>query len=121
MSSRADTLFFSPTAFNRPLAFPQAFAYAGSTFLNYLGNFFIGPLALIAIVVGLVASFVRPELVSKAVWVAVVCIAVFFVIRSDHFSPRQAYRRMSRPNWGRSCSSRKRGRPDERPPSNSKA
>ena len=64
------------------LAFPQhAFAYAGSTFLNYLANFFIGPLALLAIVAALVSAMIRPELVSKAVWAAGICIVVFFVIR----------------------------------------
>lgn len=57
------------------------YAYPGEQFLNFLATFIIGPAGLIAVVVALVASMLRPEFVSKALWAAVICIAVFFVIR----------------------------------------
>jgi len=57
------------------------YAYPGEQFLNYLATFSIGPAGLIAIVIALVASMLRPEFVKQALWAAVICIAVFFVIR----------------------------------------
>ena len=57
------------------------YAYPGEQFLDFLGTFIIGPVGLIAIVVALVASMLRPEFVKQALWAAVICIAVFFVIR----------------------------------------
>ena len=58
-----------------------SFAYAGQSFLDYLGTYIIGPAGLIAIVVALIASMLRPEFVKQALWAAVICIAIFFVIR----------------------------------------
>lgn len=57
------------------------YAYAGEQFLNWLANWIIGPAGLLAIVVALVASMLRPEFVTKALYAAVICIVVFFVIR----------------------------------------
>lgn len=57
------------------------YAYPGEQFLNYLATFIIGPAGLVAIVIALVASMMRPEFVKQALWAAVICIAVFFVIR----------------------------------------
>ena len=57
------------------------YAYPGEQFLDFLATYIIGPAGLIAIVVALVASMMRPEFVKQALWAAVICIAVFFVIR----------------------------------------
>jgi hypothetical protein len=62
--------------------YSPAYAYAGSTLLQWAGQNIIAPLGLIAMVVGLAAAFFRPEFVSKAIYAAIICAVLFFLIRS---------------------------------------
>jgi len=56
------------------------FAYAGQGLLEYARSYVIAPLGLFAIVVGAGAAMFRPELVRTAIWSAVICAFLFFVI-----------------------------------------
>src|SRR5271170_2300579 len=62
--------------------YSPAYAYAGSTLLQWAGQNIIAPLGLIAMVIGLAAAFFRPEFVSKAIYAAIICAVLFFLIRS---------------------------------------
>jgi len=55
-------------------------AYAGQGLLEYARSYVIAPLGLFAIVVGVGAAMFRPELVRTAIWSAVICAFLFFVI-----------------------------------------
>jgi hypothetical protein len=57
-----------------------AAAYAGQGLLEYARSYVIAPLGLFAIVVGVGAGMFRPELVRTAIWSAVICAFLFFVI-----------------------------------------
>jgi hypothetical protein len=58
----------------------SALAYAGQGLLEYARNFVIAPLGLFAIVVGIAAAMFKPEVVRTAIWSAVVCAFLFFII-----------------------------------------
>ena len=58
----------------------EALAYAGQGLLEYARNFVIAPLGLFAIVVGVAAAMFKPEMVRTAIWSAVVCAFLFFII-----------------------------------------
>ena len=63
------------------LAIPTAaMAYAGQGLLEYARSFVIAPLGLFAIVVGIAAAMFKPEVVRTAIWSAVVCAFLFFII-----------------------------------------
>ncbi len=63
------------------LVVPTAtFAYAGQGLLEYARNFVIAPLGLFAIVIGIAAAMFKPEVVRTAIWSAVVCAFLFFII-----------------------------------------
>ena len=62
--------------------YSPAYAWAGSTLLQWAGQNIIAPLGLIAMVIGLAAAFFRPEFVSKAIYAAIICAVLFFLIRS---------------------------------------
>ena len=63
------------------LLFPTApMAYAGQGLLEYARSYVIAPLGLFAIVVGIGAAMFKPEIVRTAIWSAVVCAFLFFVI-----------------------------------------
>ena len=55
-------------------------AYAGQGLLEYARNFVLAPLGLFAIVVGIAAAMFKPEMVRTAIWSAVVCAFLFFII-----------------------------------------
>src|ERR671931_2936850 len=62
------------------LAPSAADAYAGQGLLEYARTYVIAPLGLFAIVVGVGAAMFKPELVRTAIWSAVVCAFLFFII-----------------------------------------
>jgi hypothetical protein len=62
--------------------YSPAHAYAGSTLLQWAGQNIIAPLGLMAMVIALGAAFFRPEFVSKAIYAAIICAVLFFLIRS---------------------------------------
>jgi hypothetical protein len=55
-------------------------AYAGQGLLEFARNFVLAPLGLFAIVVGIAAAMFKPEMVRTAIWSAVVCAFLFFII-----------------------------------------
>jgi hypothetical protein len=57
-----------------------AAAYAGQGLLEYARNYVIAPLGLFAIVVGVAAAMFKPEVVRSAIWSAVICAFLFFLI-----------------------------------------
>jgi hypothetical protein len=57
-----------------------AMAYAGQGLLEFARNFVLAPLGLFAIVVGIAAAMFKPEVVRTAIWSAVVCAFLFFII-----------------------------------------
>lgn len=61
-----------------------AHAYLGEQMLSYAANYFLAPLALIAVVVALAASYFRPEFVQKAIYVILISLALFAVIKSGN-------------------------------------
>ena len=61
-------------------AFAQGMAF-GQGLLLWAGTNIVAPLGILAVVVGLGASIFRPDLVRSAVYTAIICAAVFFVIR----------------------------------------
>jgi hypothetical protein len=67
----AAALLLSPTG---------AVAYAGQGLLEYARNYVIAPLGLFAIVVGVAAAMFKPEIVRNAIWSAVICAFLFFLI-----------------------------------------
>ena len=62
------------------LAPSAGLAYAGQGLLEYARNYVIAPLGLFAIVVGVGAAMFKPDLVRTAIWSAVVCAFLFFLI-----------------------------------------
>ena len=63
------------------LAAPSlASAYAGQGLLEYSRSYVIAPLGLFAIVVGVAAAMFKPEVVRTAIWSAVICAFLFFLI-----------------------------------------
>jgi hypothetical protein len=63
------------------LSSSDAVAYAGQQLLEYAGSNIIGPIAVFAIVIGLVATKFRPQYASQAWSAAIAGAFVFFVIR----------------------------------------
>lgn len=61
-----------------------AHAYVGEQTLNFAANWLIGPLALLALVVALVAYFFDPNAMRKAINVCIVSIVVFAVIKAGN-------------------------------------
>jgi hypothetical protein len=57
-----------------------ASAYAGQGLLEYARSYVIAPLGLFAIVVGVAAAMFKPEVVRTAIWSAVICAFLFFLI-----------------------------------------
>ena len=62
------------------LAPTGALAYAGQGLLEYARSYVIAPLGLFAIVVGVAAAMFKPEIVRTAIWSAVTCAFLFFLI-----------------------------------------
>lgn len=59
-----------------------AHAYLGESLLNFAKNNIIAPLGLLAVVVALGASIFRPDLVKTAIYTAIICAVLFFLINS---------------------------------------
>jgi hypothetical protein len=57
-----------------------ASAYAGQGLLEYARSYIIAPLGLFAIVVGVAAAMFKPEIVRSAIWSAVICAFLFFLV-----------------------------------------
>lgn len=60
-------------------AFAQAMV--GQPILTFAANYIIGPLGVFAVVIGLAASIFRPDMVKSAIYAAVICAILFFVIK----------------------------------------
>ena len=58
-----------------------AHAYLGQQLLEWAASNIIAPLGLIALVVALAGAFFRPDLAKGGVYAAVICAALFFIIR----------------------------------------
>jgi hypothetical protein len=63
-----------------PVLACAASKYAGSELLNFASSYIIAPLGLFSVVIALVAAFFQPQLVSKAIYSAVICGMLFFLI-----------------------------------------
>ncbi len=61
-----------------------AFAYVGESLLNWTASYIVAPLGLIAIVVALAASVWRPDLVRSAIYAAIICAVLFFLIQQGN-------------------------------------
>lgn len=61
-------------------AFAQGMAF-GQGLLQWAGTNLIAPLGILAVVVALAASIFRPEMVRSAIYAAIICAALFFIIR----------------------------------------
>jgi hypothetical protein len=57
-----------------------ASAYAGQQVMTFAATFIIAPLGLFAVVIGAAGALFRPEMVKGAVWAAVVCAFLYFLI-----------------------------------------
>jgi uncharacterized membrane protein YfcA len=55
-------------------------SYAGQSLLQWAASYIIAPLGIISVVVGLGAAIFRPEHVTKAIYSAVICVVIYFVI-----------------------------------------
>lgn len=62
-------------------AFAQAML--GNSLLTFGANYIIGPIGVFAVVVALAASIFRPDMVRGAVYAALICAVLFFVIKES--------------------------------------
>lgn len=53
----------------------------GQSILEFSANYIIGPLGIFAVVVALAGSIFRPDMVKSAIYAAIICAVLFFVIR----------------------------------------
>ncbi len=60
----------------------NAHAYVGEQLLKYMANYFFAPLGLLALVGALAAAMVKPEFISRALWIAGTCSVLFFVLKN---------------------------------------
>jgi hypothetical protein len=58
-----------------------AFAYPGEQLLMFGSQYIIAPLGIFAVIIALAASFFRPDMVKGAVYAAILCAVLFFVIK----------------------------------------
>ena len=70
--------FFSFVALSQPALAD----YAGKTLLMWASSNIIAPLGILSLVVAMGAAFFRPEFVQKAIYAVIICVLLFFVIRS---------------------------------------
>jgi hypothetical protein len=61
-------------------AFAQSMV--GSRLLDFAANYIIGPLGIFAVVVALAGSIFRPDLARSAIYAAIICAVLFFIIKS---------------------------------------
>lgn len=55
----------------------------GKSLLDFCANYVIGPLGIFAVVVALAGSIFRPDLVRNAIYAAIICAVLFFIIKSS--------------------------------------
>lgn len=60
-------------------AFAQAMV--GNSLLTFAANYIIGPLGIFAVVAALAGSIFRPDLVKGAIYAAIICAVLFFIIK----------------------------------------
>ncbi|MFT3714028.1 MAG: hypothetical protein QM817_40725 [Archangium sp.] len=53
----------------------------GKSILDFGANYIIGPLGIFAVVIALAASVFRPDMVKGAIYAAIICAVLFFVIK----------------------------------------
>ncbi len=58
-----------------------ALAYPGEQLLAFGSNYIIAPLGIFAVVLALAGSFFRPDLVRSAIYAAIICAVLFFVVK----------------------------------------
>ncbi len=59
-----------------------AHAFVGQTLLGWSATNVIAPIGLMAVVVAIGGALFRPEVVSRAIYAAVICVVLFFIINS---------------------------------------
>lgn len=57
-----------------------AFASLGKGLVDYVKNYILAPLSIFAIAIAIGASIFRPEFVKTAIFVAIICAVLFFVL-----------------------------------------
>ncbi len=55
-------------------------AYVGGALLGFAATYIIAPVGLLAVVIAVADSLFRPEFVSKAIYAALICAVLFFLI-----------------------------------------
>lgn len=53
----------------------------GQSILDFSANYIIGPLGIFAVVVALAGSIFRPDMVRNAIYAAIICAVLFFIIK----------------------------------------
>lgn len=53
----------------------------GQSILEFGANYIIGPLGIFAVVVALAGSIFRPDMVRSAIYAAIICAVLFFVVK----------------------------------------
>jgi len=53
----------------------------GQDLLTFAGNYIIGPLGIFAVIIALAGSIFRPDLVKGAIYAAIICAVLFFIIK----------------------------------------
>ena len=61
-------------------AFAQGMSFGGGL-LTWAAANIIAPLGVLSVVVALGASIIRPDLVRGAIYTAIICAAIFFIVR----------------------------------------
>lgn len=59
---------------------PNTSTYPGQGLLEFAAKYIIAPLGLFSILAGLGAAFFRPEYVKQAIYSAIICAVLFFII-----------------------------------------
>lgn len=61
----------------------HAQSMVGKSLLDFSANYVIGPLGIFAVVVALAGSIFRPDMVRNAIYAAIICAVLFFIIKSS--------------------------------------
>jgi hypothetical protein len=59
-----------------------AHAFVGQALLGWAQLNIIAPIGLISVVVAIGGALFRPEMVSKALYAAIICVVLFFILNS---------------------------------------
>jgi hypothetical protein len=79
--------YFAPLAFVFVLcvadvALAQTSGYPGQQLLEFAKNNIIAPLGLFAVLAAIGSAMFKPQFVMGAVWTAVICAVMFFIIKN---------------------------------------